>query len=91
MEVVDFCKLIKDHFQILGDRIRANPKYLRCVGPPYKPEDPSCKSVDVPTHGVNYTLIAPLVILRVLRKFEITEEAFKEAYNALFSGLKRVK
>lgn len=82
MEVVDFCKLMKDHFQLLNERSEYSAKYLRLIGPPYKPEDPTCKSTDLPTHGVNFTLIAPKIILRALSKFEITEEAFKEAYNA---------
>ena len=83
MEVVDFCKLMKDSFHILSERVPDAPKYVRFVGPPYNPEDPACRSVDVSTHGFGFTLIKPLIIERVLRKFDKTEEEFKEAYNSL--------
>lgn len=82
MEVIDFCRLMKDHFKILSDRVRNAPKYVRFVGPPYDPTDPTCKFVDEQTCGDGFTSIKGLVISRVLRKFDITEEAFKEAYNA---------
>jgi hypothetical protein len=85
MEVVDFCKLMKDNFQVFSDRVPEAPKYMRFIGPPYKPEDPACKSVDVPTHGTGWTLIAPLIIVRVISKFDKTEDDFKDAHNALFA------
>jgi hypothetical protein len=87
MEVVDFCRLMKDHFNLLSDRVPDAPKYLRIVGPPYDPTDLTCKSVDVPTKGIGFTQIAGPVIKRVLDKFDLTEEGFKEAYNAPLGGL----
>lgn len=82
MEVVDFCKLMKDNFKIFSDRVQDAPKYMRFIGPPYKPEDPACKSVDIQTSGVGFTLIKPQSIERVLRKFDKNEDEFKEAYNS---------
>ncbi len=82
MEVLDFQKLIKNRFKILSERVRDAPKYVRFVGPPYDPKDPSCKWADAQTSGVDLTSIKGPVILRVLAKFDITEEAFAEAYNA---------
>ena len=82
MEVIDFQKLMKDHFKILSDRVKDAPKYVRFVGPPYDPTDRSCKSADGQTCGFNFTSIKGPVISRVLRKFDITEDAFVEAYNA---------
>lgn len=80
--MIDFQKLMKDHFKILSDRVPSAPKYVRFIGPPYDPADPSCKSADGQTSGFGFTSIKGPIILRILRKFDIAEEAFVEAYNA---------
>jgi len=83
VEVIDFQRLIRRHFNIFSERVPAAPKYLRCLGPPYDPSDPDCKSVDLPTHGHGFAQIKGIIIeTRFLRKFDISEEAFKDAYNA---------
>jgi len=88
MEVVDFCDLMKDSFKILSERSSHSPKHMRFIAPPLDAKDPSCKSTSVQTHGHVFNLIKGPNIEQVLRKFDKTEDDFKEAYNAKFGGRK---
>jgi len=87
MEVVDFAQLMKDNFKVLSERSQSEPKYVRFMGPPYDPDDPSCKYILIQTRGYSYNIIKPPSIESVLRKFDKTEDDFRDAFNATFGAV----
>jgi hypothetical protein len=83
MELADFSKILKSHFSINWEPTDEGYK-IRFVGPPYIETDAACRALSVIAHdrGKGSQLrLSPLVIRRVLSKFEIPEDRFQEAYS----------
>ena len=73
--------VMKAAFQILpGEPIIGKPYFVRLIGPPYRPKDPNCRNLIVPTDNRG-TTVCPLVIRQVLNKFQIKGADFVQALN----------
>jgi hypothetical protein len=81
IEVSDFVTLMKTSFNIFSESVPGRPNFVRLTSSPYNASDPDCRSMQVPTHARG-TKVCPLVILEVLRKFDI---AIPD-YNAAAAG-----
>jgi len=81
LEITVFLGVMKKAFQVLqGEPAPDKPHLIRLVGPPYKPTDPNCRSLTVPVNR-DTGMVAPLVIKRVLAKFQIEQPNFIQALN----------
>jgi hypothetical protein len=75
--------LFKDHFQVFSYRQQPKTYAVRFIAPPYTEEDANSELVY--GHGKNPERISGLNISRLLEKFGITEENFKEAYAEFYA------
>jgi hypothetical protein len=80
-------QILKDYFNILSDP--PSEKYkVRFIGSPYNPFVAECSSITATAHhrgGSRGLQVAPIMVKQVLRKFGITENEFRTAYNSFFS------
>jgi hypothetical protein len=75
IESADLSKLMFEHFEIKSHRVDNKSHLFR-----FKADG---KSLDIPTND-RTTAFAPLVVLRLLRKFDISQADFNSAYNECF-------
>ena len=81
VEVTVFLRVMKRAFQVLQfEPVPDKPHLIRLVGAPYKPTDPNCRHLTVPIDR-NTGIVSPLVIKRVLAKFQIEDPNFIQALN----------
>jgi hypothetical protein len=72
---------MKNAFQVLQfEPVPDKPHLVRLVGPPYKPADPNCRHLTIPIDKDTGT-VSPLVIKRVLTKFQIEHSNFLQALH----------
>jgi hypothetical protein len=72
---------MKKAFQVLQfEPVPDKPHLVRLVGAPYKPTDPNCPHLTVPVNKET-RIVSPLVIKRVLAKFQIQDLNFIQALN----------
>jgi hypothetical protein len=70
---------MKKCFQVLQlEPPSDKPHFVRLIGPPYKPADPNCRHLTVPIDQSTGS-VSPLVIKRVLAKFQIEHSDFIQA------------
>jgi hypothetical protein len=81
MGLPEFVRLMRAAFDIASERTQERPYFIRLIGPPYNSFVEGCKSIGVMAHDRG-TKISPHNIKQVLFKFDITENQFREAYNA---------
>jgi hypothetical protein len=74
----DFVTLMRENFNIFSEPVPNRPNLVRLIGSPYDAHHPDCRSMQVPTHARG-TMVCPLVILEVLRKFDIAIPTYNEA------------
>jgi hypothetical protein len=76
--LTDFVTLMKVNFDIFSEPVQGRPNLVRLTGSPYDASNPDCRSMQVPTHARG-TMVCPLVVFEVLRKFDISVAAYNEA------------
>jgi hypothetical protein len=93
MGLADFRKLAKSYFSINCEETD-EPYKFRFIGPPYVETEANCRSVLVSAHNRGKALpltLSPLVIAAVLRKFDIPEERFHEAYDLSMNRVQPIR
>jgi hypothetical protein len=83
MSMDDAVALFKEHFQIFSQRQRLKTYAVRFIAPPYTDEDANSELVY--GHGKNPERISGPIISRLLKKFGISEEKFKEEYTEFYT------
>jgi hypothetical protein len=81
MGLGEFVHLMRAAFDIASELNPEKPYLIRLIGAPYNSFVEGCKSIGVMAHDRG-TRVSPHHIKQVLSKFDITEAAFLEAYNA---------
>jgi hypothetical protein len=90
MELQTLKRLMRSYFDIFAEPIVGEPEYkVRFIGPPYDSFVPDCKSTKVMAHDKG-TMVCGLHIKQILTKFDISEDRFREAYNALAKELEPI-
>jgi hypothetical protein len=85
MEVEQCRELFKIYFGVLSSFVEGSSYLYRFVGEPYNEFVPGtpAKTVAATNRGIYFTF-DPRVIICLLDKFEKTNQAFRDAYNAYF-------
>jgi len=81
MDLSEFIQLMRAAFDVASELIPEKPYFVRLIGAPYNSFVEGCKSIGVMAHNRG-TRVSPHHIKQVLSKFDLTENAFREAYNA---------
>jgi len=87
MDLGPLSQILKDYFQILSES-QPRPYKIRFIGSPYNANVADCRSLVVSAHhraGSRGMQVAPIAVYHILRKFEIAENDFRNAYNTYFS------
>lgn len=87
MDLGPLSQILKDYFQILSES-QPQPYKIRFIGSPYNAFVADCRSLVITAHhraGSRGMQVAPIVVSHILRKFEIPENDFRNAYNTYFS------
>ena len=82
MSIDDAMALFKEHFQIFSHRHQSKVYAVRFIAPPYTDDEASSELIY--GHGKNPERISGPVITRLLEKFGITEDAFREEFNEFY-------
>lgn len=81
IELAEFVKLMRIHFNIFSEQVAVRTNVIRLTGSPYEPSNPDCRSMQVTAHARG-TRLSPLLIFAVLRKFDISVAEYQEAFTA---------
>jgi hypothetical protein len=82
MSMTDGMELFRENFQVLSRR--ESPYKVRFMAPPYNDEEADSELVY--GHNRNPDSLSAQSVFGILRKFGITEDEFKEAYNEFYGG-----
>jgi len=93
MDLADFRKLVKSYFSINCEETD-QPYKFRFIGPPYVETEAGCRSILVSAHNRGKTLplkFSPLVMAAILRKFNIPDARFHEAYDLSMNRVQPIR